>query len=330
MYNYLIFPFGNLLRAPAVVTPAADAVLRRAEVRVEVAGVRERDRGRVAGHAELDDRVLGVGGVVEEGLAVGGLLERLRLLLDLLVDEGLLGLVENRVGRGRGRLGAVRVVGGRVRGDDRLRGGAHDTHRDEELLELLHLGGAHVLDRGGGLGGLAPHPLRRLGRHRLRRRHRRAGRRGLALGLLVDTHEGGVRVVSAAGAGALLLLRVALLLPDLLLDHGHESAHGHLPVAALRHAGLVGLAPGGAALEARAVLGRVALALAVTALGRLEERARHLAALLLLDPVARVVRERAAGMVAEGAVHCEGLRRRLCRLSHLSGSLGRHCFLKVF
>jgi len=229
--------------------------------------------------------VLGVEVVVKERLAVGGLLQRLRVqLVQLLVNELLLGVVQ---------LGQVR-----------------DSHLGEELLQLEHLVRAEVARR----GRRRPSALQRRRGARLRSVDVPSAA-GLAplLRRRLDAHQLGILVIAAAKALALLALRGGLLLLDLLLQL-RRAVH-------LRRAGgeplLVHLAALRTGLEAGAELRRVPLLVAVAALVRQQQRACHLAVLLVLDPVGAELRLRALRVEAEGAEHRVRLRRADSR--HLIG-----------
>ena len=134
------------LHVGGVGAPAVGVSL--AEVRVEVAGVREGDGGAFGGvfGGHSHDGVLSVGDVVEECLALGSFRHRLRARHLRLEPRLLLG-----VGKVCGLSGGGVDLGGGG-GDGGGDGGSHDAVLQEERLERGDLRGGEVLDGGGGLG----------------------------------------------------------------------------------------------------------------------------------------------------------------------------------
>ena len=226
---------------------------------------------------DMDNGVLSVGNVIEEGFARGGLLLGLRVLGNLLVEPRLL-------------LGSVVVS---------------NSHLTEENLELLNLPLGQVLDGGGSLGHVSPDALRRAGSGDLGSVPDRSSLGLLelvALALVVlGAHQLSILVVVAAGAGTLLGDGFVLLLRNLLMYFVHPvhpvGDHG----AAVRHALGVLLATLLARGEAGAELRRVSLLVAVSALVLEQEGAGHCAVLLVLNPVARELLLGALRVEAEAA-----------------------------
>jgi len=273
--------------------PAVGAGL--AEVGGEVAGVREGDGGAFGGRfgAHRHGGVLSVGDVVEERFALGGFLHRLRLRHLRLEPRLLLG-GKKGVGQLSGR-GGDRGSSGSLGGERRF----HDSHLLEDRLEVGDLGARQVLDRRGGLGDRAPRPLRGAWRRDLGHLRGGGGRQARAL---LCGHQGGVLIVSAAGAGALLRGGGGVALAHLLLNI-RQSADGGGPRWARAEALLVRRAALVARCEARAVGRGVARLLAVSAHCLGESRAAGLPIFLLLDEVVGVYLLWLFGIKAEFAEH---------------------------
>ena len=201
MGMFLLVPISSLKnltrRCLVVVGAPAVAAGRCAEVGVEVRARGQRDavggladEGGLLDGGDFRDRVLGVEVVVEERLALGGLLHR------LLADERLAGGELCRDGGGDGGLGGegrggrlrlgergLRLGELRLEGDDlrrlggRLRRGGAEVHRARRDRLRAAQGGERLLfrpQRREGVAGQHPHAARRRRVRRLER-HLRLG-----------------------------------------------------------------------------------------------------------------------------------------------------------